>query len=71
MSEIDLDSIFGNEKAKIECSNCNREFQIKLKQAFDNKKITCPHCRTDNSEKLDNKTKRKLKDIDKALKSLN
>lgn len=70
MSKVDLDFIFGNEKVKLDCSNCNHKFQIKWKQVFtDDKKIICPRCREDNIDKLDSKAKRTLKSLEKTIES--
>jgi len=71
LSKINLHSIFGDEKAKINCSKCNRPFKVKLKQVFDNgSKVNCPHCRADNSDNLDSKTKKILKGLESDLKEI-
>lgn len=70
LAKIDLDSIFDNKKTKIHCVNCDKNFEIKLKQAFDNIKISCPHCRADNSDNLDSKTKKILKGLESDIKEI-
>ncbi|MFD1066644.1 hypothetical protein [Oceanobacillus locisalsi] len=71
MSKIDLELIFGDEKEKIDCSNCKHKFQVKLKDVFDGKtKLVCPRCRVDNREKFSPSTKRKLAYISKRSKEL-
>lgn len=71
MSKVDLDAIFGNLEAKIDCHYCKKKFKIKMKKVFeDGKKIKCPSCRKDISDKLDEKTKDALLKIDKVIKGL-
>lgn len=71
LTKIDIDAIFGNFETKIDCHYCKKQFNVKMKKVFDDgKKVKCPSCRKDVSDKLDKKTKDALLKIDKEIKSL-
>ncbi|MEV2284671.1 hypothetical protein ABND12_12745 [Paenibacillus larvae] len=71
MDELSLESVFGNGKLNIKCSNCKNVFEFMFKDIPKPDSIlTCPDCGQNVIVGHDEDTKQKLLDAEKALKDL-
>lgn len=72
MTEMDLESLFGDEKLDIDCPQCQSKFSVRFKEVLtDGNIVQCSHCKVDIHLNHDETTQKTLTDSDKALKEFN
>ncbi len=68
---MDLKELIGGEKIEIACGGCGKSFKVKLASVMkDGTCINCPSCRASIKVDHDSRTKKTLRDAEKALKDL-
>jgi len=72
MSELSMESLFGDSEIDFECPSCNGEFEVLLQDVMDDGSIiTCPHCNQEIRIDHDDTTKKTLHDGQKAINEFN